>query len=64
MIKGENKKYSKQKIRIFNEIFKWRHNEVKDAKVKKSAEYLGRLIQVLYPLELHRSESKIDIKDE
>ena len=44
MIKGEDKKRDKWKIRIVNEIFKGRYNEVRGVKAKRLTGYLGRPI--------------------
>ena len=62
MIKGESKKKGRWKIGIISELFQGKDDQIRGAWVKTPSGYLDRLIQLLYPLELHCSGYKIKSK--
>ena len=62
MIKGGSKKRGKWKISIFDDLFKGKDDQIRGARVKAPRDYLCRLTQLLYLLELHCNRYKTKTK--
>lgn len=60
----EDKKHGKWKTGLVSGPVKGKENEMRFVRVNKSTGYLDRPIQLLYPLELHCNDYKIDLKDQ